>query len=302
MSLGYGRLIKGSFYVRASTSPDGDSMRFIPDQPPLFKDLNGYAEPDFGNQNPWNLQLRFEAIDTPELHYGDPKIKAEVKKQPQGMESRNGLLKWLGVEPKEWNWEVAPAGFDWRHRVAIICSGMEGHGRPLSFVLKDADVQQLTDGADVKVDSVLKDTYNYHAAETGLAYLGFYGSATSDTRNALITAMNKARSSKLGIWRIDSTSMFKVDSFSDITENGALIYPKLFRRCVDALKSYNGQFQQGKDLGDWLAGEGKKDDDQMIVYSTDGGKVKVSLSSVIQQVNNKVRVTVDLNTVDFISK
>ncbi|MBB5031479.1 hypothetical protein [Prosthecobacter vanneervenii] len=295
MSLGYGRFIKGQFYVREKTSPDGDSMRFIPDDPTLFQTLHGYQEPDLKNQDPWNLQLRFEAIDTPELHYGGAK-------QPHGIESRNGLLTWLGEDPKDWDWEVAPAAFEWTKPGGIVCSGFEAHGRPISFVLNEEGASKLQDGADTKVDDVLKLTYNYHAAATGNAYLGFYDKGVSwTTRSLLIGAMKEAREAKKGIWKFDSTSRFKVETLEDISESGALIYPKLFRRCVDALKSFGGLFQSGQDLDDWLAEKGDEND-LMLVYTTDGGKIKQALRSVIAQINNTIRVSVDLNTVDFISK
>ena len=228
MSMGYYRLIKGRLIVRQKQSPDGDSMRFIADDMTLFEGLPNYAPAD-RSQSGASYQLRFQAIDTPELHYGPAK-------QPYGMESRDALLQWLGVDPTGWDWEKAPIGFSWEHPAAILCDGFEGYGRPIAFVLKGLDHE---DGADIKLSpQVLEQTYNYHAVRTGNAYLGLYaGGLSSDIRDALIAAYRAARSEQAGLWPLDQTSCFTVTVLEDIcAPDGSLIYPKIFRRCVDALK------------------------------------------------------------------
>lgn len=91
MSMGYYRFIKGHLIVQQNQSPDGDSMRFIAADMTLFEGLPNYA-PAKVSGGEASYQLRFQAIDTPELHYG-------TAKQPCGMESRNALLRWLGVNP-----------------------------------------------------------------------------------------------------------------------------------------------------------------------------------------------------------
>lgn len=130
MSLGFYRLIKGHLTVRPRQSPDGDSMRFIANDMSLFEGLPRYSTPSITGDTE-SYQLRFQAIDTPELHYGGAA-------QPHGKESRDGLLSWLGVDASAWNWKVAPAEFTWETEVAILCDGFEGHGRPIAFVLRGA--------------------------------------------------------------------------------------------------------------------------------------------------------------------
>ncbi|MEN9667917.1 MAG: hypothetical protein RLZZ326_4280 [Planctomycetota bacterium] len=126
MSLGFYRLIKGKLIVRPKQSPDGDSMRFVADDMSLFETLPRHSPPRQAGAEA-SYQLRFQAIDTPELHYSGAA-------QPNGLESRNVLLKWLGVDPSDWNWKVAPAGFSWEQEAAILTDGFEVNGRPISFV------------------------------------------------------------------------------------------------------------------------------------------------------------------------
>ncbi len=293
MSLGFYRVIKGKLVVRAWHSPDGDSMRFIANDMSLFEGLPHFSEP-VGSSDVASYQLRFQAIDTPELHYGGAL-------QPHGWKSRNGYLSWLGVDSSEWSWIVAPDGFEWEQNAAILCDGFESHGRPIAFVFKEI---KEADGAEIKLSQeLLAESYNFHAIKNGLAYLGIYfGSLSSEIRTSLISAYKKAKLSKLGVWNYDQSTRFKINTINDLSpENGVLIYPKIFRRCVDALRKAGGEFQPGRDLDDFLVAR-PNEDDRFIFYGLYGDKLKSRLSDVIEQINNQIRIKVDLNTVDFISK
>jgi endonuclease YncB( thermonuclease family) len=293
MSLGFYRVIKGRLVVRENQSPDGDSMRFIADDMSLFSKLPHYVPPSTSHGEA-SYQLRFQAIDTPELHYGGAA-------QPQGLESRNGLLGWLGVDSVAWDWVVAPKGFAWEQPAVILCDGFESHGRPIAFILKSINAK---DGADVKLTkTLLPQTYNYFAAKTGLAYLGMYsGGLSADIKSALIKAYKDAKTANRGIWKLDRTSLFTVNTLEDISpQDGALIYPKIFRRCVDALRWAGDEFQPGNDLDDFLFAK-PSENDHLVIRAAHGGQVKSQLSNVIEQINNQIRIQVDLNTVDFISK
>lgn len=294
MSLGFYRVIKGKLIVREKQSPDGDSMRFIANDMSLFEDLPRYEAPKPNAADEASFQLRFQAIDTPELHYGGAE-------QPHGLESRNGYLHWLGVNPAEWNWVVAPHGFSWERDAAILCDGFEGHGRPIAFVLKVIDAE---DGSEIKLNAnLLAQTYNYFAIQTGLAYLGLYtGGLSFDIQSRLLSAYQHAKTNQSGIWKLDASAKFTVNTLDDLSpENGSLIYPKIFRRCVDALRWAGGAFEPGLDIDDFLAAK-PSENDKFIVHAAHGGKLKSHLSDVIEQVNNQIKIQVDLNTVEFVSK
>src|SRR6476620_8481971 len=80
------RLIPGSF-VLIGKEPDGDSVRFRPDNPADLKKLSraSLIKPSKDG----SVQLRYDGIDATELHYG----KAA---QPFGVEARDALLKHMG--------------------------------------------------------------------------------------------------------------------------------------------------------------------------------------------------------------
>src|SRR5262245_12499900 len=76
-------VIRGEFVI-VGKEPDGDSIRFRADNLALFSELRN------GNririsQSDSTVQLRFQGIDAPELHY-----KGEA--QPFGRQARNVLL------------------------------------------------------------------------------------------------------------------------------------------------------------------------------------------------------------------
>jgi endonuclease YncB( thermonuclease family) len=293
MSLGFYKLIQGRLIVRQRQSPDGDSMRFVADDMSLFEGLPRFSEPSVAGDLE-SYQLRFQAIDTPELHYGGAQ-------QPHGIESRNGLLEWLDVDPSQWDWELAPAGFEWETRAEILTDGFEGHGRPIAFVMRDS---RLDDGEEIKMTkAVLEKTYNYHAVATGLAYVGLYsGGLSFDTQSSLIAAYRDAKRTRRGIWDLDRTRRFSVTTLDDIgPEAGSLIYPKIFRRCVDALRWAGGEFEPGRDVDDFLV-EKPDENDKFVVHASHGGRLTSRLTDVLEQINNQIRIQVDLNTVEFVSK
>jgi hypothetical protein len=57
----------------------------------------------------------------------------------------------------------------------------------------------------------------------------------------------------------------------------------------------------GQDIDDFLA-HSPKEDDKLVVHALHGGQVKTKLSDVLEQVDNQLRIQVDLNTVEFVSK
>ena len=95
--------------------------------------------------------------------------------------------------------------------------------------------------------------------------------------------------------------MFKLaDQASISPPNGALILPKLFRRCTDYLKDRADGFRGT--LPDWLvsvSGSGtRQENDQVLV----GGRSEVPLSTLVKQLNDSVSFTADLLDIVFVEK
>ena len=293
MSMGHYRVVSGKLIVAARQSPDGDSMRFVPDDISHLEDLPHYRAPRESDSHQ-SFQLRFQAIDTPELHYAGAC-------QPFGLEARDGLLDWLGIDHSTWDWVVAPKDFYHEMPAQILCDGFESHGRPISFVFLDAPGK---DGSEIKLTKrILQQSFNHHAAKAGLAYLGLYaGGLSPDIRATMVEAYLGAKHDELGLWKLDESTQFKVETLEDLTQGrGTLIYPKIFRRCVDGLRWANGVFEPGLDLDDFLQST-PRENDAVHVADHAGHVLKLHLSDLVVQENNEVRITTDLNQVDFVSK
>ena len=82
--------------------------------------------------------------------------------------------------------------------------------------------------------------------------------------------------------------------------DAALILPKLFRRATDYLKARDAGFAGL--LPEWLvdaSASGRRPENDLLLI---GGKTEVSLSSVVQHLNDRIRFTADLLDVIFVEK
>jgi endonuclease YncB( thermonuclease family) len=236
-------LIKGSFRV-VGASPDGDSIRFFPDNPALLHALPG--GPPTPNPRPF-AQLRLEGIDALETHYAG-------RHQPVrwARAARDRLLDFVGVEDVQWdaNQSTIVAATDGT-RGWILSRGKEKFGRPVAF-LYAGDANE-TDGAQIFLKpDLLKSSFNFAALDEGLAYPTYYQELFSDLRNELTAAVKAARSGGRGLWPEDRTGAgFDAKSLAVIIDQVPIL-PKLFRRLSDYMAAEGTAvgFREALALGD----------------------------------------------------
>jgi endonuclease YncB( thermonuclease family) len=235
-------LIRGAFTI-IGKSPDGDSVRFIPDDATLLKKLkNAYR---IKPSSDGSVQLRFEAIDTPELHFGN-------QAQPLGAEARDALLKLMGFSNVTYkgSGEVVASSNPERVRGAILSQAAESNGRPISYVLLEKDAGKTADGSRMGLSTaLLKRTFNDAMTRNGLAYYTVYTSTPEAQRAYFKAVALEARGKKLGVWAVDKTTQFTLKDQTSINETGQLVLPKIFRRCTTYLQDvakgkFSGNLQQ----------------------------------------------------------
>lgn len=221
------KLIKGTFHV-AGYSPDGDSIRFKPNNLELLTSLPGGPPKSNARQH---VQLRIEAIDTLETHY-TPQGDSSTFHQPErfAREAVDALLSFAKIEDVVWTADkktVASAkdgtpGY-------VLCREVEKYGRPVAFVYAGDAAE--SDGASVVLKGDrLRDSYNFAAIRDGLAYATYYTGLFADLRGVLTEAAGAAREGKIGLYAEDvSNQGFTVKTIGDITDKFVLM-PKLFRR------------------------------------------------------------------------
>ena len=293
MASPYFNLIKGTFVI-VGYEPDGDSVRFVADDPEQFRNLHRYDRLRLSSRD-GSVQLRLEGIDAPELHYGSAM-------QPLGPEARDQLMSLMGFGNLVYAAEGAgkvksatPAAV----RGGVLAQAVESNGRPVAFAMLDQDLPSHGDW--IRMDArELSRTLNFRMLETGLAYYTAYTSMPHEQRRIFREAASQARAAKRGVWSTDDTDEFVLVNQDSIGPQGELVLPKLFRRCIDYLKDVAKGYQGN--LTDWLVwisqGKSRNENDIVLVQES----FEVPLSSLIQQRNQRIGLKVNLLDIVFVEK
>jgi len=242
--------LHGLFAVRGY-SPDGDSIRFLPDQPQLLGALLN-AERMSGRTN-GSVQLRLEGIDAPELHY-------RGQRQPRALAARRTLLRYLGFRRVESVADIVCVCSPLMSKGAIVARRADTNGRVIAYVLPDQYVRAIPEGPCTLHPRHLAWTANAEMLRSGDAYPMLYSTMPASERAVFRQLAREARAARRGLWAFDHTRSFALHAAA--ASQGALVFPKLFRRCVAYLRSVADGF--GGDLSDWLDHSGAGEDDAMI--------------------------------------
>jgi len=229
------KVIKGSFHV-ANYSPDGDSIRFRPDDSGLVYDLAG-SKPRFNARN--HVQLRIEGIDSLETHYTPPSGGGSLH-QPLDLAyaAADKLMEFVGITDVEWsNSHTTVLSANDGTRGHILARTVEKNGRPVAFVY--AGDAPEDDGTDIIMRAPrLRASYNYLSIAQGYAYPTYYSGLFFDLRNELTKAALKAREARLGVYEKDKGNKgFNATSLHSITQQHTML-PKLFRRLSEYIVNY----------------------------------------------------------------
>lgn len=293
-------MIRGAFVIEGY-KPDGDSVRFIADDikdwdllenaksiyqeyldtPQNQKETN----PDQKN----SVQLRFEGIDTPE--FGDG-----IERQPLGKEARDFSLQFLGYQQIEFTpqgKQVRRANPNRTRGVLLSRSAPSGtQGRPVVYVFKESD-WDFSQAKETLIKPMwLEKTLNYALMQKGFAFPEYYLSLPASHREVFKQAVFQARKDKLGIHLVDQSANFSAENFVQLTEQGELIFPKLYRR----LKSYFAARDDKKtslSFFDFLR-QGKVENDQLIYAGR-----RFKLTDFLVQKGNEFWFKADLNEIVF---
>ncbi len=264
--------LRGELVV-VGKSPDGDSIRFIPRSPALLRSLAGGGRVDPSADG--SVQLRLDGVDAPEVHYNG-------LAQPLAEPARAELLAWCGFEDVRWDGEQVGASTPARVPAAVLSALVDPNGRPIVLLLVGDDLP--ADGADSTPD--VERTANLALAASGAAYGTFYATTDVAIRAPLVAAATAAREARRGVWAGDASAGFELRSQDSIGPGGALILPKLFRRCSDYLRD-----GAGGTLPEWLRrrrDEPNSPDDEVLV---DG--VARRLSDLLEQDGVRVGLRAD---------
>ncbi len=289
----YYQLIRGSFVI-IGYEPDGDSVRFIADDPSLYLKLHRHYRIKPSKRD-GSVQLRFEGVDAPELHYGSAA-------QPLGAKARDQLLGWMGfenIETRSGDSTTVVNAQPPSVRGGILSQAAEANGRPVSYVLLDADLPTGNDWINVD-DPLLRKTLNFRLMESGAAYYTVYTSMPASHRQLLRQTAAAARTAEQGVWQVDTTSEFILEDQASLGPQGQCILPKLFRRCTDYLKDVQKGFNGN--LADWIIWvsqqKSRDENDRVVVMDS----FELNLSDLLEQQNRRVVFKADLLDIVFVEK
>lgn len=198
-------LIKGTLNPSLGR-PDGDSLRFVPDNPePIFRLRRRRFSPKI-NENNGSIQLRYEGIDTME----------SAADKAFSLPATNSNLELANPEDPG-----SPS------RGYIYSNQIGPNGRPIVFVYSgNIDAE---DGSDVFLsEEDIMQSINVQQLQRGHAYPLFYDTLFDDLRLRMRDVSLKAKSDGEGLWPADKTN-------DAVTWPGSLdtlppIFPKLWRR------------------------------------------------------------------------
>lgn len=193
-------LLSGSFLPGFGV-PDGDSLRFVPDDPnPLFK-LKRRGSPPKPHPDNGSVQLRYEGIDAIEKGSTSP-FAAAAKKRNIDLAMQAG------------------------GRGHILTNQLDENGRPISFAFS-GDAKDS--GDDIRLDAKrLGRSINFQLATEGLVHPLFYDTLYIDLRKALAKATKAARQAGAGLWATDAT--LGGTQWTGSVASLPPLFPKLWRR------------------------------------------------------------------------
>ena len=219
-------------YRILNTEPDGDSIRFYPDDAAAWAQVPG---PNAVRTNAGGgAQLRLDGIDALETHYsprGGGPLHQPIELAHQ---ARDELVRWLGFRNVERTGETVKAATPEQLPGYLLTNGADLYGRCVALVGRGDPPAASGTQAMVKVAD-LRRTANHRLIAAGLAYPTFYLKLFPDLRAELAKQARQARDAGKGLWPGDRDRKgVEVKSLATLTDD-AIVLPKLFRRLVDYL-------------------------------------------------------------------
>lgn len=223
-------VIHGHYQI-LHAAPDGDSVRFYPDQPDIWKRLHLRVRSNHAG----GVQLRLDGIDALETHYRPQEGSLGLQHQPLQFahEAAAKLLQFLGFKKvtRGAN-EVVTASEPSQTLGYILTRFADQYGRCVAFAFEGEPPAE--DGHDIYLDATqLHRSANYQLLAAGLAYPTYYSKLYPDLRKSMTLAVKSAQKAHKGLWPLDKTTQgLTLDTLRSITDEGVIL-PKLFRRLLD---------------------------------------------------------------------
>ena len=282
------RIIKGEYHIhypdnpRQGPEPDGDTLKFKPDNPALVNmlDRNGSA-PRFNRRG--MINIRFEGIDALETHFSNAHqnlLWAEA--------ARDHLLSIVGFQNVQFFADKpnkVSAVDNHPRRGYVLAKDIDPHGRIIAFVFV-GDPVGLDGSEQFLVPADLDNSTNLDLLRNGLVYPTFYTSLPRDLRTHMAQVARVAQDNQTGLWR-----QAQVDSGTPIDNmnvlEGLVIWPKLFRRLV---RYFGEGFVGLADFDSWLRQDPVHRDDTLLLPAPLDGELSNMHDLYTIDINNVMTI------------
>ena len=284
-------VIPGTYRIKGA-SPDGDSIRFYPDDPDVWTKQRIEAKPNAQG----GVQLRLDAVDALETHYTPPHA-APPWHQPRefGDGAAKQLLDLLGFSDVTRNSGGIVTSSRPAERAGYILTRLaDVYGRAVSLAFAGTRRGRTASNGTAYVQlAELRRSVNYQLLADGWVYPTFYSKLYVDFRAALAEATVTAREAGKGLWPQDSTtSGFSLTSTGQLTDE-LVILPKLFRRLAEYVTDADGSIA----LAGFTEFLSSRDDDKL--YTVPAGQ-STNLDTLVEVRNRRVKLTVPPEQIVFI--
>ena len=245
-------LIKGSFPI-VGTEPDGDTIRFRPDDPAIVERLGPAGQhPAFAAAGT-QINVRFEGIDALETHFAGQHQQVRL-----GALAASRMLEIAGFTRVERTGNKVVAAEPAAIRGHVAANSLDSYGRMIAFVF--GTEHEGADGSELFLDApTLAASVNAQLLGEGLAYPAFYTTLPVDLKDNLRAQSKLVRERAVGIWPEDAPSLDRAAEVPDLAAaTGLVMWPKLFRRLISYFQSGAGGLA-GFDA--WLREDARNRDD-----------------------------------------
>lgn len=221
--------------------PDGDTIRFVPDDFRQVRQLPRSHLVAVGTDT--SVPVRLEGIDAPELHY-------EGREQPEARRALDALLREIHWPPGDLaSTSHAETGRPRGVRIAVLTRACDSHGRVIGYVFGT--------GVPRAAAPALEQSVNARLLSQGVVYPLAYDTQPKPHRSLFARLALAARRAGAGIWRHDrSREGFPLRTEASLGAHGALVFPKIFRRAV----TYFREARSGTLFERWLRDSSGCDD------------------------------------------
>lgn len=269
-------LIKGSFHIHyphiplSGPEPDGDTIKFQPDNPQLIERLpRPNRMPGFNQAG--ITSIRFEGVDALETHF-DVEDTEFHQHLPLALAARDALMAHIGFGTIKY-FDTHPYKVETveNHPVRgyILSMGLDTYGRSVAFVYTGE--HPSIDGSRIFMQPHMLDTsLNAFMLHQGHAYGAFYLGLPPELREHLRRSVRHARDNRLGFWaQAPSMSTGITLDGVDALQNG-ILWPKLFRRIAPYFQAGHTNFDA---FDAWLRQDTRNRDDRLLLPTMEVGNL-----------------------------